>query len=80
MRTFENPAKAPEPRFVDADAAAARYGFSKRHWLRLVDSGKAPAPTRFGRLVRWCLTSLQTWENDGCKPIRTVKTKGGAAW
>lgn len=60
-------------RYLDADACAVRYGFSRRHWLRLVDSGHAPQPTRFGRLVRWSLESLVEWEAGGCKPVRTAK-------
>lgn len=64
----------PESRAVaiDADACASRYGISKRHWLRLVDSGRAIPPIRLGRLVRWNVASLETWERDGCKPIRVV--------
>jgi len=55
---------------VDADACASRLGISKRHWLRMVDAGKAPQPVRLGRLVRWSLASLGEWEAGGCKPIR----------
>ena len=66
-----------ECRFTDAAGCAERFGgISKRHWIRLVDSGRAPQPTRFGRLVRWSLDSLLEWERGGCKPVRTVK-KGG---
>lgn len=63
---------------VDADACASRLGISRRHWTRLVDSGRAPQPVRLGRLVRWSITSLETWERGGCRPIRTVSvTRGG---
>lgn len=55
---------------IDAEACAARYGISKRHWLRLVDSGRAIQPIRLGRLVRWSIALLEAWERDGCKPIR----------
>lgn len=57
---------------IDADACASRYGISKRHWLRLVDSGRAIQPIRLGRLVRWNIASLEAWERDGCKPIRVA--------
>ncbi len=57
---------------VDADACASRLGISKRHWLRLVDRGAAPQPTRLGRLVRWKISTLDEWETNGCKPIRQV--------
>ena len=60
-------------RYLGADGCADRYGFSKRHWSRLVDSGRAPQPTHFGRLVRWSLESLSEWEAGGCKPIRSAK-------
>lgn len=62
-----------ERRYIDADECAERFGgISKRHWIRLVDSGRAPQPTRFGRLVRWSLESLLEWERGGCRPIRHV--------
>lgn len=64
-------------RFFDADQCGHRYGFSKRHWIRLVDSGKAPQPTRFGRLVRWSLESLDQWDAAGCPSCRHVAAKGG---
>ena len=57
---------------IDADACASRYGISKRHWLRLVDRGAAVAPIRLGRLVRWSISSLESWERDGCRPLRQV--------
>lgn len=59
-------------RYRDADGCAMRFGFSRRHWLRLVDSGRAPQPTRFGRLCRWSLATLEEWERGGCRPIRTA--------
>jgi predicted DNA-binding transcriptional regulator AlpA len=60
--------------YLNASGSAERYGFSTRHWLRLVDSGKAPQPTRFGRLTRWSLKSLEEWEADGCRPVRPSQT------
>ncbi len=68
----------PESRAVaiDADACASRYGISKRHWLRLVDSGRAIPPIRLGRLVRWSLESLLEWERGGCKSVRQVGRVG----
>jgi predicted DNA-binding transcriptional regulator AlpA len=68
----------PESRAVaiDADACASRYGISKRHWLRLVDRGAAPQPIRLGRLVRWKLESLASWDTSGNKPIRQVGRAG----
>lgn len=65
-------------KYTDARGCGARYGFSWRHWLRLVDAGRAPQPVRFGRLVRWSLSSLETWEAGGCRPVRAAGVKGGA--
>ena len=69
-------AQSAAKRYLDARECGARYGFSWRHWLRLVDGGKAPQPVRFGRLVRWPLASLEEWEAGGCRPIRAVKGRG----
>jgi len=55
--------------FLTAKACSQRYGFSVRHWLRLVDTGRAPQPARFGRLTRWRVESLEQWEKDGCPRI-----------
>lgn len=57
---------------IDADACASRLAISKRHWNRLVDSGRAPQAVRLGRLVRWSVNSLAAWEAGGCKPIRQM--------
>ena len=61
---------------VDANACASRLGISKRHWLRMVDAGKAPQPVRLGRLVRWAISSLAIWEANGCKPMRQPGSVG----
>ena len=73
MSAVLTPADASAKRYFDAKECAARYGMSWRHWLRLVDSGRAPLPTRFGRLVRWSLASLESWEAAGCPSIRQLK-------
>ncbi len=67
--TVQSPADA-STKYLDAKGCAARYGFSWRHWLRLVDAGKAPPPVRFGRLVRWSISSLESWEAAGCPSCR----------
>ncbi len=65
-----------EPLFLDATGCSTRYQFSVRHWHRLVDSGKAPRPTRFGRLVRWRVPDLEAWEAQGCGPVRKAPYRG----
>ena len=56
-------------RYHDAEQCGNRYGISSRHWMRLVDAGKAPQPTRFGRSVRWADSVLNAWEADGCREV-----------
>ena len=60
-------------KYLDCKGCSSRYGFSDRHWLRLVDQGKAPPPTRFGRLVRWNITVLEEWESAGCPACRNMR-------
>ena len=57
-----------EPLYLAAPQCAQRYGFSMRHWKRLVESRHAPQPVRFGRLIRWSVQTLQDWESAGCPP------------
>ena len=64
------PAIEQSAKYVDAKGCGARYDFSWRHWLRLVDMGKAPQPTRFGRCVRWRVETLEAWEVAGCPSCR----------
>lgn len=61
--------------YIDARGCANRYKFSENHWRRLVDAGKAPGATRFGRLLRWRVADLEAWERDGCKPPRNGKVR-----
>lgn len=68
--TVSRPLTDGPPKYLDAKGCSFRYDFSVRHWFRLVDAGKAPPPTRFGRLVRWNLSALEKWESDGCPPCR----------
>ena len=54
--------------WLTSSQCGERFGFSAKHWGRLVDGGKAPQPVRFGRLVRWKLKTLEAWEEAGCPP------------
>ena len=55
-----------------AGGCAARYDIAKRTWERMVDAGKAPQPSRFNRLCRWSIASLEAWEKSGYRPVRQV--------
>ena len=52
-------------------------GCSIRHTRRLADSGKMPAPSKLGALIRFRRSDIEQWIEGGCKPVRTVKPKGG---
>ena len=47
MTAVLSPADVAAKKYIDAKDCAARYGMSWRHWLRLVDSGRARQSTRF---------------------------------
>lgn len=64
------------PLYLDARGCGSRYAVSSRHWLRLVDAGRARQPARFGRLVRWHVPTLEAWEAAGCPTVRHVAAKG----
>lgn len=55
-----------ESLYLDAPQCGKRFGFSARHWTRLVDSARAPQPVRFGRLTRWSIRAIEQWEAEGC--------------
>ncbi len=69
---------AVPPAFLDENGCGNRYGFSPRHWRRLVDAGQAPPPTKFGRLRRWSIDTLSKWEAGGCQRVRPLRRKGGS--
>ncbi|MEQ8847415.1 hypothetical protein [Botrimarina sp.] len=76
MRNASLPDAMTAPaKFLDANGCATRYLCSTAHWRRQVDAGKAPAPRRFGRLVRWLESELDEWDAAGNPPVRS--TKGG---
>jgi excisionase family DNA binding protein len=58
---------------IDVDAVAVLLGCSKRHVMRLADSGRMPPPVRLGHLVRWRRTDVLTWINGGCRSMRVAQ-------
>lgn len=58
---------------LTAKECAAFLNISARHWHRLVDGGRAPAPIRLGALVRWKMDGpggLREWLDAGCPARR----------
>ncbi len=70
-------AKQIEALFVDADGVAALLAVSRRTVIRLDQSEQLPAPTRWGRLVRWSVSELRAWDAAGRPPRKRWNWKGG---
>src|SRR5262249_59643205 len=60
---------ADAPALLTARQCAALLSISPRHWLRLVDAGRAPAPLRLGAAVRWPRRSVEGWVAEGCPAV-----------
>ena len=52
---------------VGSVEAARRLGMSKRYYLSLVASGRAPQGLTIGRRRLWPVRELEQWVLDGCK-------------
>ena len=61
----QDPLNPSSQKWLTKAQCADRYGFSIKHWLRLVDSGKAQRPVYFGRLVRWNVDAIEEWDSRG---------------
>lgn len=61
-------APAVAPLALGAADAARTVGVSRRHWLALCDSGRAPAGIRLGRRRIWSADELRRWVEHGCPP------------
>lgn len=66
-----------DPALLDVRDVAALLRCSPRHVRRLADAGRMPAPVKLGALLRFRRDMITSWLADGCKPVRTVTTKGG---
>lgn len=50
---------------TDVEAAKLLH-LGRTKFRQLVDTGKTPAPVRFGRSVRWVRADLVQWVKVGC--------------
>ena len=64
-----NQSERDQADWYDIDDLARRYKASKRHILRLADSGRMPWGYKLGHLRRWSRRELDAWEAGGCKPM-----------
>ena len=76
MQTLTKPADSPA-RLLDVQAVAELLDCSTRTVYRLSDRGAMPAPYKLGNLCRWSQSSIESWIDNGCKPIRPAT--GGLA-
>lgn len=67
--------KAIACKLLHVGQVAELLGCSARHVYRLADAGRMPAPVRVGALIRWPLTAIETWVEDGCPSCRKVARK-----
>lgn len=63
----------PTAELLDVIAIAILLSCSKRHVIRLADSGRMPRPVKLGSLVRWRRAELMAWLQGGCQPVRATK-------
>lgn len=61
---------APPRAMMSVNDVAREVGCSTRHVRRLADSGKMPAPTRLGSLIRWPRQAIEAWIAEGCPCCR----------
>jgi excisionase family DNA binding protein len=66
------PQPAVPTELLDVKAIAALLCCSTRHVYRLADGGRMPRPLRLGALVRWNRSSVLSWINEGCPPVRAA--------
>lgn len=51
---------------LTAAQASAITNMGERTWWRFVSSGRAPAPIKIGRVVRWKKKEIMEWIDAGC--------------
>lgn len=52
---------------IDSEEASRRLNISKRYFLTLTVTGKAPAGIKLGRRRLWQVGILEGWVASGCK-------------
>ena len=68
-------AAPPDAELLTAQQVSTMVNMGHRTWWRLVASGRAPAPVRLGRIVRWRRRELMEWIEADC-PRTTPPCRG----
>ena len=61
-----------EPRLINASDVARMLSISKTTLWRLPASGRLPRPLRIGGSVRWRITDIRAWIEDGRSDLRSL--------
>jgi prophage regulatory protein len=64
--------RAIEPLLINADDVAGMLKISKTTLWRLRSSGRVPRPVRIGGSVRWRLSEISGWIEEGCADPRQL--------
>lgn len=54
---------------ISVDKVAELLECSPRHVYRLADCGRLPRPRKVGNLVRWSVSEIRKWVEDGCPKL-----------
>lgn len=65
-------------KMLDSRGVAKMLGVSARHVERLSSQGRLPKPIRLGTCVRWSISSIQSWIDNG-GPSSTDQERGNDA-
>jgi excisionase family DNA binding protein len=60
------PPVADPGQLIGVDKVAELLECSRRHVYRLADCGRLPRPRKIGSLVRWSVSEIRKWVEDGC--------------
>jgi excisionase family DNA binding protein len=71
MTTTMTPPPDTEVAMLTLDDLGKRWNCSVKHARRLVDSGRAPAGVKLGRLRRFPLAAIEAWEAAGCPRVKS---------
>jgi excisionase family DNA binding protein len=66
-------ASTATPQLGDVVAVAAVLNCSTKTVRRMVDAGRIPGVLRLGRLLRFDLTILSQWIQQGCPPVHRFR-------
>jgi len=65
--------------FLNREQCAKRYAISCRTWDRWVKLMLAPQPLRVAKTVRWCVRTLQAWEQSDAAELGYIHERDRAA-